>query len=188
MPGPHWWYRVRGAFRHSGVAVAALAGLVLIVGAIFSPYGRANGGTPRLNKTSAGPYLVSAWTQPDPPRVGRVDVSVAVMHPLTGEPALDVEGHLSAKSIPVRETTTSATLERGGGGNLFLYHANLELPAAGRWEVTVSLEGPEGAGQVAFELDVRPPTPAAWWLIIGAVVAGAVWWLWVRTTRRQRSG
>jgi len=46
-----------------------------------------NGGTLRLGHVTAGPYHVSAWTQPQPPRVGRLDLSVAVMFPDSGAPS-----------------------------------------------------------------------------------------------------
>jgi hypothetical protein len=78
------------------VNAAVLTTLVLIVAAAAPGHAFANGGTPRLNKTTAGPHLVSVWTAPDPPRVGRLDVSVAVMRPSTGEPALDAAARVSA--------------------------------------------------------------------------------------------
>ena len=57
--------------------------LVLIL--LGSANAEANGGALRLARAPLGPYVVSVWTQPDPPRVGTIDVSVAVMAPGTGE-------------------------------------------------------------------------------------------------------
>lgn len=161
------------------------AGLALV--AIVVPGSlAANGGTLRLSRIAEGPYLVSAWTQPSPPRVGRIDVSVAVMTPDTGEAVLNARARLSAQRADVQGGRIRAGLGRGGGGNLLLYHANLEVPDAGRWRVLIDVEGPAGVGQAAFELDVQPPRP-----FIGPILGGlavltvsvAVWW--ARTRRRM---
>jgi hypothetical protein len=171
------------------VNAAVLTTLVLIVAAAAPGHAFANGGTLRLNKTTAGPHLVSVWTQPDPPWVGRLDVSVAVMRPSTGEPVLDVTGSLSAEPLSRQGATVSARLERGAGGNLLLYHGELELPTAGPWRVTVHVEGPTGEGTATFELDVHPSGPLAKpWLLgaMGLLVAGAVGWLWARRKRGQK--
>lgn len=169
------------------------ASLLLVVAVFMAPQVQANGGKPRLKKAAAGPYLVSVWTQPDPSRSGRVDVSVAVMRSPTAEPVEDAEVRLRAEAIEGTGTTATAALERGAGGNRLLYHGNLVLPAEGRWRVTVAVQGAMGAGQTAFELDVRASNPLTWLLIIGATVllfaaaASCLWWLWARTVRRQSS-
>jgi len=161
--------------------------------AFFSLHVQANGGKPRLKKATAGPYLVSVWTQPDPSQTGRVDVSVAVMRPPTAEPVLDAEVRLHAEAIQGTGTTATGVLERGTGGDRRLYHGDLEVPAEGRWRVTVAVEGPAGNGQAVFELDIRPSRPLTWAFVVGgtallfAAAIGSLWWLWARTVRRQRS-
>lgn len=107
----------------------------------------ANGGTPRLAAASAGPYAVSVWTQPDPPRVGELDTSVAVMHPNTGAPAPDATVRVSAEPLESTGKSASTLARRGGGGNLLLHHATLTLPADGRWRVTVQVEGSKAGGR-----------------------------------------
>jgi len=159
-------------------------GVVSLVG--LPSVANANGGTLRLSRATAGPYLVSAWTRPDPPRVGRLDLSVAIMTPDTGQAMLGAEVRANAALTAHQEVTTRTRLERGGGGNLLLYHGNVELPAAGAWRVLIEAGGPDGSGSAAFELDVRPPPPIAWPIAIGlaALSAGALWW--ARTRRRAR--
>ena len=159
-------------------------GVVSLVG--LPSVADANGGTLRLSRATAGPYLVSAWTRPDPPRVGRLDLSVAIMTPDTGQAMLGAEVRANAALTARQEVTTRTRLERGGGGNLLLYHGNVELPAAGAWRVLIEAGGPDGSGSAAFELDVRPPLPIAWPIAIGlaALSAGALWW--ARTRRRAR--
>lgn len=133
-----------------------LAGLVLVVGASSLSRGHANGGALRLSKAQAGPYLVSAWTQPDPPRVGRLHVSIAVMRSPTAEPVLDVEVGLRATAVEAEEATSATSLERGAGGNLLLYHGELEIPTAGPRRVTVMVNGPAGRGQATYEVVALP--------------------------------
>ncbi len=145
----------------------------------------ANGGTLRLSRAVAGPYLVSAWTQPDPPRVGAVDLSVAVMSPATGEAILEAEARAAAEPAGSTGAAVSTTLARGAGGNLLLHHGILDVPAVGAWRVAVQVIGPAGPGEVAFTLDVGPPLPVTVSVVIGIAVlafGGLVWW--VRTKRR----
>lgn len=123
----------------------------------------ANGGTLRLAVVSAGPYAVSVWTRPDPPRVGELDTSVAVMHPDTGAPLLDVTVRVSAEAAEGAGKPRSTRAHRGGDGNLLLYHATLDLSREGRWRLTVRVEGTRGSGTASFDLNVHPASPS-WWL------------------------
>lgn len=119
----------------------------------------ADGGVLRLASARAGPYLVSAWTQPDPPKVGGwIDVSVAVMRPDTRAPVLDAEVPLSAQAGGA-ETIARVKLERGTAGNLLLYHGELEVPVSGQWRLTLAIQGSEGHGWTAFDLEVLSPRP-----------------------------
>lgn len=187
--------RVRDGHAHEGASVpvprrlAMWGGFVAVstfLTAAVSLTAEGHGaGTVRLSKVAAGPYLLSAWTQPNPPRVGRLDVSVAVMQPKTEKPVFGAAVHLSAESTARSGTPLVASLERRADGNPFYYHGIPELPAAGPWRITVAVQGPAGAGQAVFDLDVSPPRPLAWSLAPGAVVAGGLlWWLLARTRSR----
>ncbi len=173
------------------VKPAFLLGLALIAEVSLPGRALANGGTPRLVEAPAGPYLVSAWTQPEPPRVGRIDVGVAVMRSGTGEPVLDAKAGLRAEPRTREGPASSARLVRGAGRSFLLYHGELEVPAAGPWRLTVEVEGQAGRGQATFQLDVLPPPPMSQaWLLsaVGLFVMGTAWWLWVRARGRQKSG
>ena len=67
----------------SSAATVALAGLVALAIVVPASETGAHGGRVQLAKVPAGPYLVSVWTLPDPPRAGSLDVSLAVMEPRT---------------------------------------------------------------------------------------------------------
>jgi hypothetical protein len=148
----------------------------------------ANGGTLRLGRATSGPYLVSAWTRPEPPRVGRLDLSVAIMTPDTQRAVLDAEARASATLLTDPTTMTTTRLERGTGGIPLLYHGNLEVPAAGPYRVLIQSSGPAGSGEAAFEVDIQPPLPVAAPLALGLAAlgaGGALWWAWTRRRARQ---
>src|SRR5690606_22554607 len=69
----------------------AAAVFVLVLLALFAAAGglRAHGtGTPRVMNQPAGPYLLSAWTDPNPLRVDETHVVVGVTDPDTRAPVV----------------------------------------------------------------------------------------------------
>lgn len=169
-----------------GVPTTVTAMLVLAVILGGSEAVRANGGTLRVARAEVGAYLVSVWTQPDPPRVGRLDVSVAVMRPQDGTAILDVPTTIVAEPADDPTPIVKAQATRGGGGNPLLYHAELELPRPGRWRVTVTVPAPPGQGSVSFDITaVRGGGLGP--LLIAALAGGfLVWLLGRRLARRAR--
>jgi hypothetical protein len=141
----------------------------------------------QLARVQVGPYEVWTWTQPDPPRVGRLDVSVAVYQPDTRTTVEDVEVRLTAAD-PAHAVSTSAGAAFDAGWFSSLYQADLELRTPGRWRITVAVTGPTGGGTAAFELNVLPPAAVSWWLIGAAatVVLWLVWWTY-RATGQSRT-
>lgn len=154
--------------------------LALILTPLVPAVAEANGGTLRLDRVRAGPYLLSLWTQPTPPRVGILDVSLAVIQSPSGDAVLDAKARLNAES-PDRRSTATATLTLGGGRDARLYHGNLGLPSLGAWRFTVVVEGPAGVGQVDVEFEIQPQT--SHWRLLGAalvLVIVAAWWTMFR--------
>lgn len=115
-----------------------------------------NGGTPRLANARAGPYLVSVWSRPDPVQVGELHLSAAVMVPDARAPVLNAEVRLIARPTAGHGTPVSALASRGAGANKLLYHADLKLPHADRWRVTVLVEGLTGRGSTDFQVVAKP--------------------------------
>lgn len=161
------------------VSPAALAALGLVaLMAFWAPGTWGNGGKLQLSKVEAGPYLVSVWTQPNTPRVGRLDVSVAVMEPATKRAISGVTVRLKSERLDGADTLPAVTLRQGAGWFPDLYHADLVVPAAGPWRFTLAVEGPAGTGEAGFELEVYPPRPLVWSLVPGVLIGLALlWWL-----------
>ncbi len=137
------------------------------------------GGTPQLVQTPAGPYLVYAWTNPTPVRVGTLHVTVALTDPATDEPVLNVPVEViltpsdGGALVSAPATHDKATIKS-------YYETDLEIPTEGAWQATISLQSPQGAGETSFPIDVQPQSISRWLLIgVGAVVVVVVaWFFW----------
>jgi hypothetical protein len=169
-----------------------------IVASVLLPLTQADahGGKLQRGLAPAGPYLVSVWTQPDPARVGALDLSAAILRPDTRELVPD-----AAMRMIARHSTSSQSVEAAGSraaGGLFdllvppLYHASAEIPAPGRWHVTVSVGGLAGRGDVDFDLEIGPPLTIPWGLIAASAsvssLALAGWCVVRRSARRRQAG
>ncbi len=155
--GLHWW---------------ALLGMLLAWGMWLTPVQAHGGGTPQVVAVPVGPYALSVWSQPDPPRVGTLHLTAAVFRPggAADEPVTDarVTAYLTAS----HGETLEVPLTHAQAANPLYYEADVRLPAAGRWTVTVVVDGPNGGGEVAFDLEVARALPlGGWGLGVVAVVA-----------------
>jgi hypothetical protein len=154
--------------KHTQGLAWTLVGLALTSTLAFvtdAPPAQAHGGgEPQLVNAQAGPYRVSAWTQPEPIRVGTMHFSVAVSESPgqgssgeeTGDLVLDaaVRVQMNPLSRPGRALVTSATRE--DAVNKLFYEADMELPAEGQWQVVISVEGASGTGNASFNIEVLP--------------------------------
>lgn len=151
-------------------------GLLLLL-AISWPYLATahSAGTLRLANVAAGPYHLSAWSAPEPPRVGDFHISVAVDEP-KGE-----NTSAASPSTPAVQITMTAITQRRD--NLIqqatlqttffqsYYESYFTIPATGRWQVTVNVTGSAGAGVAQFAFDVLPPQRINWELVFWCVTA-----------------
>ena len=174
-------YHPRKCFRGRVRGVALVIAVLFLVATAW-----AHGGTPRLTRAAAGPYAVSVWTQPATPRVGVLDVSVAVMRPQDGTPVLDAVVHLTAEPLAHAGNPVTVVATPGTGGNRFLFYADLELSSPGAWRVTVSVSGAAGQGKAAFSVQVR--SRGQRWRLLGGIMTGIVllWLVWRYCLPRQR--
>lgn len=116
----------------------------------------ADGGALRLSGTAGG-YRIAVFTAPTPFRAGPVDVSVLIQDDSTGAPMtqVPVTVRMSRSGGPDLEypaTTAAAT-------NKLFRAAQFELPAAGRWELQVRVDGRNGPATIAGEVDAAGPLP-----------------------------
>jgi len=175
------------------VGAASLAAIVASMVLPFEQAG-AHGGKLQRGLAPAGPYVVSVWTQPDPARVGALDISAAILRADTHQPVPDVEMRVTARDSSSSQFVQGVGLRPAQGLlDLFappLYHASVGIPTRGQWHLTVSIAGAVGHGAIDFDLDVAPPLP--WRLIVaGGVVSLLVvvaWFVPRRSTRQRRAG
>jgi hypothetical protein len=135
------------------------------------------GGTPQLLNEPAGPYLISVWTDPEPLRIDDSHFNVAVLDPDTRAPILEdvtVRVELQPQGASGPLLSEEATTARSTNKTIYVAVFN-EVPAEGRWQVTVSADGAAGAtGPVSFDVDILPPAPFNWLragLLAGGVLA-----------------
>jgi hypothetical protein len=151
--------------------------VVALALAVMSGRAGAHGGRVQVAKAPAGPYLVSVWTSPDPPRVGALDVSLAVMEPRTERALLDATARVTLLPSGGPGPGFVRELRSGADGNPLLYHAVLEIPHQGTWHAIVRVEGSAGHGEIGFELAVEPAPSLLWTLApgVGVLVALVAW-------------
>jgi len=158
---------------------------------LASPALAHGGGVVQLANAEAGPYLVSVWTQPDPPKVGLWHVTVAVMEPPapgeTSEPVLDAEVTIRLVSMEQNGEVLTAPATRQGASNKLFYEADLELPAEGQWQVEILVEGPAGAGSAGFEITALPAASRINWTLVGGIALTLLTGGWLAWTFRPQT-
>jgi hypothetical protein len=120
---------------------------------------QADGGGVALHQV-AGPYVVTVFISPAPPRAGPVDVSVLARDRADGRAAIDVEVFVRLRSESGMIVAGQATRE--ASRNNLLYSASMNLPEGGRWELEVAIgQGRQGksATSVLGQVSVAAPRP-----------------------------
>jgi len=132
-------------------------GLSLAVGlSALSLRAQADGGLVQLRQM-AGPFVVTVFAAPSPPRVGLVDVSVLAQDRADGRAALDVEVFVRLRSAG--GTIVAGRATREASRNKPLYSALMNLPEAGKWELEVTIKKGKSADSAFGQLSVAAPRP-----------------------------
>ena len=154
--------------------------LLLLLATLAGSPARAHGdGTPQLVNAAAGPYWMSVWTSPEPARVGPVHFTVSVAEPgegrQAGPPVLGAAVRLTL-SGPRQEDALKAVASNEQSANRLLYETDVVVPREGRWAVMIDVAGPDGSGQVRFDLRVESSQGINWFLIggVGLVAVAAL--------------
>ncbi|MCE7981834.1 MAG: hypothetical protein DYG89_11615 [Caldilinea sp. CFX5] len=155
-----------------------ICGLVLLLSLWPGHLLAHGGGTPRLTDAAVGPYRLFVWSQPDTPRVGEMHFTVAVVAAdgdanaadsgdTLDTPVLDatVQLQLRAADDPEQMLVSAATRDQA----LFpqYYETDFDLPKAGAWRASVTVNGPAGAGDATFDFEVLPPRQLNWTMVAG---------------------
>lgn len=162
---------------------------IFLLGSAASAYG--DGGRLRMH-APAGPFVVTLFTTPDPLRADDADFSVALERAGSGGLVEDADVRLTLTPMAEGErgrmelqaTNKAAT-------SAFMQAADVKLPHAGSWKVTVAVRQGSESGECSTMLEVLPASPLGgqiFWEIVlvpFALLLFAVHqWLKVRQRRR----
>ena len=148
---------------------------------------RADGGQLQTSER-VGPWIVSVFTSPTPPRVGPVDVSVLVQQAESGATVADASIRLT-----FREVRSGFELERfasrEAATNKLFQAAWFEPPTAGKWIVTAEVTHAGETASTAFDLWVSA-APPAWsemvlWIVWPLLPIGLYSGAQIRGARRK---
>ncbi len=126
-----------------------LAALLLSVSPVW-----ANGGTVRVAEQPVGPYFITVYTSPSPFRAGPVDVSAYVAD-AQGNRVDDSQVTMITEPLGHTAQGGSYPATRDQADIKDFYSGKFNLPAPGRWRMTVDVQGPQGGGATAFELEAE---------------------------------
>lgn len=162
-----------------------VAAIVLLSSVLVNsrPVAAHGGGTPQLVNSEAGPYRLYVWTQPEPLNAGDVHVTIAVTVPDPAASGQTNSAALNQADLAVTDAEVAVNfvltqppqnvvahadlIDRTG---VPYYEADVVLPISGTWQTRVSVNGQEGAGEIAFELNVLPPREINWPLVGGGAL------------------
>jgi len=151
-----------------GAAVLLLTGTVLAGAALLSPGSgplQADGGTLRVANVPMGAYRVNIYTEPTPVPPDTIDVSLLVTFERGRGVATGLQIWITARALDGPRETNRATeadppllrrqATREQATDPRFYSAKFALGRVGPWEITASVEGPEGSGEVSFRIAVQ---------------------------------
>lgn len=177
-----------------------VATLVLLAAASMTAAAHDGPPFPILTDATAGPYRISIWTDPDTTDDGSAG----------GQFWIRLESARPGAAIPpsTRATVSIRALDRRGpgpqawaepqvraepvGGDVTNQFAALVMDREGRFEVRVSVDGPDGPAAVASEVsatyDLRPPAGLLFLYLMPFLLAGLLWGRLLVRRRRLTAG
>ena len=133
-----------------------------------------------------GPYRVTVFTTPTPPRAGDVDVSVLIQDAASGAIRTDVPARVRARLASGEHETVTRRASQRAATNKLYRAATLPLSVPGRWRIEIELGDPRDDLRAELDLRVERPSPRwvdAWpWLVWPALPIG-----WFLLRRRSSS-
>ncbi len=127
----------------------------LAAGVVFG-----DGGT-MLFRQQAGPFVITAFAEPAPVRVGVADISTMVQRETDQSTVLDAKVSVHLKqSAPGKIVELVAPATHANATNKLLYAAHLNIPSTGEWTLSVDVSEKQGAALASTEINILPPEPA----------------------------
>jgi hypothetical protein len=121
-----------------------------------SSFLRADGGSIRLSEKKGG-YRITVFSSPSPFRAGPVDVSVLVQDVVTGQPL--PQARVTVRMTKIGQPALEYAATQEVATNKLLHAAQFELPAPGRWELEVRVEGSQGSAVAACDVEAAERLP-----------------------------
>lgn len=163
--------------------------VVALTIAVITPAWAHGGGAPRLINEAVGPYILSAWTNPDPPQVGRLHVTAALADAASGEPVTTPEITVYARAP--HHDVIEATMSHEDAVTPYFYDADFEIPYTGDWTIELQIREGDWEGKASFPLYIEPAPINKNIIRLAAfatlVVLGLGWWFWGRHPRKKRT-
>ncbi len=117
-----------------------------------------HGGVVQLME-KAGPFIITVFTEPAPLRAGPVEITVLVQDAQSERPVLDAEVTVLVLERESDGPSTRIEATRQNATNKLMYAAPVHLPAAGPWELQVTVRQGAVIADVAFEVTAEPSRP-----------------------------
>lgn len=139
-----------------------------------------------LFRKRADPFLVTAFSEPVPVRVGAADLSVMVQNVNDRSTVLDASVSVRLKkSSAGRVVEIIAPATHGRATNKLLYAAHVTLPSAGQWQLSVDIKKAPAAAAASSELNVlaqEAPAETYWpyFAMVPLLIALFVFNRWLR--------
>jgi hypothetical protein len=131
------------------LAVAALALLPISL--------RADGGTLRVANVPMGAYRINVFTDPTPIPPDSVDVSVLATFERGRGIARGLDIEVTARRTDGTGSPMRHPATREQADDPRYYAAKFALGSEGEWEIRVRVKGPEGEGEVVFQVTAMEP-------------------------------
>lgn len=159
--------------RHTAATLLVLAALLLLVVAQAEAGGPGTGGRRvRLEDEPAGPYLVRVVTSPTPPRVEMLYLEIRVEEAASGALVQDATVLVRADYLDGAAPSVEGQATHAIAPNPVEYGVHLPVSEAGRWEISVQIEGGAGSGEIRFEERISRSTSLSTILVIGLPIGG----------------
>ena len=158
--------------RHIAATLLVSAALLLAVAQAEAGGPGTGGRRVRLEDEPAGPYLVRVVTSPTPPRVEMLYLEIRVEEAASGALVQDATVLARADYLDGEAPSVEGQATHAIAPNPVEYGVHLPVSEAGRWEISVQIEGEAGSGEIRFEERISRSTSLSAVLVIGLPIGG----------------